>query len=178
MRTHVLDSVDLRILSALQIKGRATNVEIAEYAAITAPPALRRTRTLEEQRVIHGYYAVLDAKKLGYDTCAFIQVRLESQAAPLVREFEALMRDVPNVRECHALSGQRDFLLKCVFRNLADAQHFVTETLLKTGNVASVVTSFCIHVTKNEPDVPLALVEAPPPPSAARKLKLLPLPRT
>ncbi|MEJ1968464.1 MAG: Lrp/AsnC family transcriptional regulator [Rhizomicrobium sp.] len=109
MQTHRLDAVDLRILTALQVKGRATNVEIAEFANLTPPPTLRRIKTLEDHGIIRGYHAVLDARKLGYEVLAFIQIQLGSHTREHLRAFETLMRDSANVRECYALSGQRDF---------------------------------------------------------------------
>ncbi len=178
MRTHAIDTVDLRILHILLTNGRATNVEIAAFANVTAPPTLRRTRTLEDQGIIRGYHAVLDGRKLGFEVMAFIQVRLASQSSDHVRRFEDMMSRLPDVRECHALSGHRDFLLKCIFRDLAASRHFVTDTLLKTDNVASVTTAFCIHVTKDAPGVPLALADVAAPLPARRKLKLPPPPRS
>ncbi len=177
MRMHGIDTIDLQILAALQADGRASNIKIATTANLTAPPTLRRTKTLEENGIIRGYYAVLDGRKLGYNVTAFLQVRLAAQGGTHIQKFEAAMRGFAPVRECYALSGHRDFLLKGVFRDLTASQYFVTDVLLKMDNVEAVTTSHCVHVTKDVPDVPLALVEAPPPPSAARKLRLPPLPR-
>jgi DNA-binding Lrp family transcriptional regulator len=176
MRTHQLDAIDVRILTALQARGRATNIEIAASAQLTAPPTLRRTRTVEEQGVIRRYHAVLDGKKLGFEVAAFIAVRLASQTQDHVRRFEIAMGDLDAVRECHALTGARDYLLKCVFRDLASSQAFVTDTLLRTDNILSVNTLYCIRTSKHEPNIPLELIDASAPPAAARKLRLPPLP--
>jgi len=164
------DAIDLEILRALQIDGRATNVKIAAQASITPPPTLRRTKALEKSGIILGYRAVLDGRKLGYTVLAFIQVRLARQSVECVKPFETLVATLVNVRECYSLSGQHDFLLRCVFRDLSEANHFVAEILLNTQNVDAVTTSFAVRVAKHEPEVPLALVR-PSLPSAVRSQK-------
>jgi len=177
MRAHELDSIDIRILQALQASGRATNVQLAQHAGVTPPPALRRTHALEEQGYIRGYHAVLDAKMLGYAVLAFVFVGLVSQSDRELNAFEERVGSWSKVRECHALSGETDFLLKCVAKDLTDLQAFVTEILLTTPNVETVKTAFVVHISKSEPAVPLDLVQAPPPPAASRKMRLPPLPR-
>jgi DNA-binding Lrp family transcriptional regulator len=157
---HILDTVDIKILSTLQVDGRISNVNLAKRAGISAPPALRRTATLEERGLIKGYRAHLDPKRLGFEVTAFIAVSLASQSQSEVAAFEKVMRDYPKVRECHALSGHKDFLLRGVFHDLTDCNDFVREVLLRTPNVRTINTTFVIARTKNEPTLPLELVEA------------------
>ncbi|MEI9988430.1 MAG: Lrp/AsnC family transcriptional regulator [Rhizomicrobium sp.] len=176
--TPGLDGVDLHILHALQINGRATNVQLAEYAGVTPPPALRRTHLLEERGYIRGYHAVLDAQKLGFAVLAFVSVGLKSQSDREVKAFEKRVQGWSTVRECCALSGETDFLLKCVARDLTELQAFVTRSLLTAPNVETVKTAFAVHVAKNEPTVPLAPLQDAPAPAAPRKLRLPPLPRS
>lgn len=155
MEHHKLDSIDLRILSELQADGRITNVELSRRAKITAPPCLRRMRALEKAGYIRGYHADLDAKHLGYEVSAFVYVGLASQAEADLRRFEDQVRNWPEVRECYMLSGEVDFLLKCVARDLSSFQGFITNTLTAAKNVASVKSSLVIHATKREPGVPV-----------------------
>jgi DNA-binding Lrp family transcriptional regulator len=152
---HKLDSIDLRILSELQANGRITNVELSRRAKITAPPCLRRMRTLEKSGFIKGYHADLDAKSLGFEVMGFVFVGLASQNDHDLKQFEERVRSWPAVRECHMLSGEVDFLLKCVAKDLSGFQTFITETLTAEKNVASVKTALVIHASKNEPGVPL-----------------------
>jgi DNA-binding Lrp family transcriptional regulator len=152
---HKLDSIDLRILSELQSNGRITNVELSRRARITAPPCLRRMRALEKAGFIKGYHAQLDAKSLGFEVTGFVFVGLASQHDADLRHFEERVRAWPQVRECHMLSGEVDFLLKCVSQDLSAFQTFVTETLTAEKNVASVKSSLVIHASKQEPGVPL-----------------------
>ena len=155
MEHHKLDAIDLRILSELQHNGRITNVELSRRAKITAPPCLRRMRALEKAGYIQGYHADLDAKALGFEVTGFVFVGLASQNDADLKHFEERVRAWPQVRECHMLSGEVDFLLKCVATDLSAFQTFITETLTAEKNVASVKTALVIHATKNEPGVPI-----------------------
>jgi len=109
-----LDRIDRRILSDLQEHGRMTNVELAKRAGISAPPCLRRVRALEKSGFIRGYHADLHAEQLGYSVTVFALVGLTSQAEADLKGFEALVGSWPQVRECHMLAGESDFLLKIV----------------------------------------------------------------
>ncbi len=155
MEHHKLDSIDMRILSELQDNGRITNVELSRRAKITAPPCLRRMRALEKAGYIKGYHADLDSKMLGFEVTGFVFVGLNSQADADLKKFEEQVRSWPTVRECHMLSGEVDFLLKVVAKDLSAFQSFITDTLTAAKNVASVKSSLVIHPTKREPGVPL-----------------------
>lgn len=155
MERHKLDSIDLRILSELQSHGRITNVELSRRAKITAPPCLRRMRALEKAGYIKGYHAELDGKSLGYEVMGFAFVGLSSQAETDLRGFEQQVKGWPEVRECHMLSGEVDFLLKCVARDLSSFQSFVTGTLTAARNVASVKTALVIRASKCEAGYPI-----------------------
>jgi|SRR5580658_3890650 DNA-binding Lrp family transcriptional regulator len=155
MERHKLDSIDLRILSELQTNGRITNVELSRRAKITAPPCLRRMRALEKAGYIKGYHADLDGKALGYEVSGFAFVGLASQAEADLKRFEEQVRAWPQVRECVMLSGEVDYLLKCVAENLSAFQSFITDTLTAAKNVASVKTALVIRSSKHEPGVPV-----------------------
>jgi len=154
-----LDSIDLRILAELQADGRITNVELSRRAKITAPPCLRRMRALEKAGFIQAYHAELNAKALGFSVTGFVFVGLASQKDADLKHFEERMRALPQVRECYMLSGEVDFLLKIVATDLAAFQSFITEVLTAERNVASVKSSLMIHVSKNEPGVPVTVPE-------------------
>ncbi|WP_158968951.1 Lrp/AsnC family transcriptional regulator [Chachezhania sediminis] len=154
-----LDPIDRKILSELQADGRMTNVELAKRVGISAPPCLRRVRTLEEQGLIRGYHAEVNARDLGFEVQVFVMVGLESQAQVELAAFEERCRDWPLVRECHMLNGEVDFILKCVAPDLSSFQAFLTDELLTTRNVASVKTSLVIRAAKDEPGVPFEVME-------------------
>ena len=150
-----LDDIDMRLLGELQSQGRITNVELAQRVGLTAPPCLRRVRALEEAGVIRGYHAELDPSKLGFALTVFAMVSLKSQAEDALREFEAAMKELPEVREVHMLNGEIDFILKIVAHDLQGFQEFLTSKLTPAPNVASVKTSLTIRTSKHEPGVPL-----------------------
>ena len=149
-----LDAIDLNILNELQNDGRITNVELARRVGISAPPCLRRVRALEEAGLIRGYRALLDEKRLGFEVVAFAMVNLSSQAENDLKAFEAYVRSQPLVRECWMLSGEIDFILKCVAPNLPAFQSFVTE-LTGAPHVRNVKTSLTLRNSKDEPIVPM-----------------------
>ncbi|SFL12820.1 Lrp/AsnC family transcriptional regulator [Shimia haliotis] len=159
MAGHRLDPIDRKILAELQADGRMTNVELAKRVGISAPPCLRRVRTLEEAGYIRGYHADVDSRELGFEVQVFAMVGLVSQAEADLSAFEERCREWPLVRECHMLNGEVDFILKCVAPDLSTFQTFLTEDLLKADNVASVKTSLVIRGAKDDPGVPFEVLE-------------------
>ena len=154
-----LDPIDRKILAELQADGRMTNVELAKRVGISAPPCLRRVRTLEEAGYIRGYHADVDARELGFEVQVFAMVGLQSQAEADLVAFESRCRAWPLVRECHMLNGEVDFILKCVAPDLSTFQSFLTGQLTSADNVASVKTSLVIRGAKDEPGVPFDVLE-------------------
>jgi DNA-binding Lrp family transcriptional regulator len=157
MPRQKLDAIDRQILVELQADGRMTNVELASRVKITAPPCLRRVRALEKAGYIEGYHADLNAPALGFGLTAFAFVGLSSQAESDLKAFEDEVRSWPQVRSCYMLSGEVDFILRCVARDLPEFQAFITEKLTAAKNVASVKTALAIRRSKNEPGIPLEI---------------------
>lgn len=153
--SYPLDSIDRTILASLQEEGRVTNVELARRAGLTAPPCLRRVRALEEAGVIESYHARLSAPALGYGITVFALVSLKSQAEEDLRAFEAHVAALPEVRECHMLNGEIDFILKVVAHDLQAFQSFLTSHLTTAPTVASVKTSLTIRTSKDDPGIPV-----------------------
>ena len=149
-----LDAIAWKILAELQKNGRITNVELSRRVGISAPPCLRRMRALEEAGIIRGYRALLDEKRLGYDIMVFAMVHLVSQAEADLAAFEEHVRGWPLVRECWMLSGEVDFILKCVAPDLNTFQAFVAE-LTAAPNVRNVKTALTLRRSKDEASVPL-----------------------
>ena len=149
-----LDAIDRRILHELQDDGRITNVELARRVGISAPPCLRRVRALEEAGYIKGYRALLDSKLLGYDITVFALVHLSSQADADLKQFEKFVRAQPLVRECWMLSGEIDFILKCVAPDMAKFQDFVAR-LTAEPHVRNVKTSLTLRNSKDAALVPM-----------------------
>jgi len=159
MPHNKLDPIDRKILAELQADGRMTNVELSQRVGISAPPCLRRVRTLEEIGLIKGYHADVNVKNLGFEVQVFAMVGLHSQAESDLVEFESRVKNWPLVRECHMLNGEIDFILKCVAPDLSTFQDFLTKELTSAPNVASVKTSLVIRCGKDEPGVPFDVLE-------------------
>jgi DNA-binding Lrp family transcriptional regulator len=150
-----LDSTDWRILKELMADGSLTNVALAGKVGLSAPPCLRRVRALEEAGIITGYTALVDERALGFDLTAFALVGLHNQSEPDLRAFENRILGWPIVREAYMLSGESDYILKCVTRDLPAFQDFVLKDLTAVPNVASVKTSLAIRRAKLAPGVPV-----------------------
>jgi DNA-binding Lrp family transcriptional regulator len=149
-----LDSIDWAILKELQADGSITNVELARRVGLSAPPCLRRVRALEKAGIIKSYRAILDPKPLGYEIVCFAMVQLAAQGKQDLAAFEQRIRDWPAVRECWTLSGDIDFILKCVAPNLTAFQTLVLD-LTALPNVRNVRTALSLDLIKDEPLVPI-----------------------
>jgi DNA-binding Lrp family transcriptional regulator len=152
-----LDAIDWRILKELQGDGHMTNVALANRVGLSAPPCLRRVRALEEAGLIAGYTVLLDEPALGFELTAFAMVGLHNQAEAELRAFENLVLGWPLVREAYMLSGESDFMLKCIARDLPTFQEFILEQLTAAPNVASVKTFLTIRRAKRDPGVPITV---------------------
>jgi len=150
-----LDQTDWRILRELQGDGRMTNVALAARVGLSAPPCLRRVRALEEAGLISGYSVLLDEAALGFTLTAYAMVTLHNQAEADLRAFENTVLGWPLVREAYMLSGESDFILKCVAPDLTAFQDFVLNDLTAAANVAGVKTFLTIRRAKREPGVPI-----------------------
>lgn len=153
--TRKLDTTDWRILKELMADGSLTNVALAGKVGLSAPPSLRRVRALEEAGVITGYTALVDEQALGFALTAFALVGLHNQAETDLRAFENRILGWPIVREAYMLSGESDYVLKCVARDLSTFQEFLLKELTAVPNVASVKTSLAIRRAKLAPGVPV-----------------------
>ena len=150
-----LDGIDWKILRELMADGRVTNVTLAQRAGITPPPCLRRVRALEDAGYIRGYRAEIDETMLGYHLIVFVMVTLHNQSETDLRAFENLVLTWPQVRECYMMSGESDYHLKCVSRDMPAFQDFLLRSLTPAPNVASVKTFVSIRKAKDEAGVPV-----------------------
>jgi len=155
MQRVKLDRIDRQILKDLQDQGRITNVELSTRAGISAPPCLRRVRALEEAGYIRGYHADIDPKLMGYHITVFAQVGLNSQAETDLEAFEEQVTQLPEVRECHMLAGETDFLLKIVAKDWESYEEFLTTKLTPAENVNHVKSALSFRSAKQRPGVPI-----------------------
>ncbi|MCZ8182944.1 Lrp/AsnC family transcriptional regulator [Rhabdaerophilum sp. SD176] len=154
LKSLELDAIDWKILGELQADGSLTNVELARRVGLTPPPCLRRVHALREAGFIRGYRAMLDAPQLGFSVVCFAFVHLASQAEGDLAAFAERIRLWPSIRECWTLSGDIDFLLKCVTKDLPSLQVLVGD-LTATPNVRNVRTALALGKLKDEGLVPV-----------------------
>ena len=149
-----LDNIDLKILNELQMNGEITNVKLANKLKISPPSCLRRVKSLKQKNLILGYNAIVNPELLGYKVTVFAYVGLESQAENDLKTFENYISNFPEVRECHMLVGEVDFLLKIVAKDWDDFQFFLTKNLTQAPKVSNVKTSLNIRSVKKLPGIP------------------------
>lgn len=155
MRRIKLDKIDRKILNDLQNEGRMTNVELAKRVGISAPPCLRRVRALEDANYIESYHAYINQKLMGYDVTVYAEIKLKSQSEKDLKAFEKACRDHEEIRECHLLYGDADFLLKIVAQDWEKYEQFLSSTLANGDNVSSIKTMPLVRTTKKLPGVPI-----------------------
>ena len=151
-----VDNFDLRLLAALQDDGRLTNQELAEIAGLSASQCSRRRMRLEEDGVIAGYRAQLASQALGFELIAFIQITLATHSPDNAQKFRALVNRVDEIQEAYALTGDSDYLLKVVLRDLKSLSDIVNNVLMPNQSVAHVRSSIVLDRIKESAKLPLA----------------------
>ncbi|MEO6746916.1 MAG: Lrp/AsnC family transcriptional regulator [Caldimonas sp.] len=150
-----LDAIDRKIVTALQRSGRASNVELAAEVHLSAPQCFRRTRSLEERGVIRGYAAQVDPAALGYGVTAYVSMSIAGDQFGRVREIEREIAAHPQIIECHAVSGDSDYLLKVVAHDLRSLSQFLTDRLMQISGVDDVRSMIALEVIKPSGPVPV-----------------------
>ena len=143
-----LDAFDLKILRALQDDGRLTNQELAEIAGLSASQCSRRRMRLEEEKVIPGYRAELDSEALGFGVIAFIQITLATHSPDNAKKFRALVNRIDDIQEAYSLTGDSDYVLKAVLRDLKSLSDIVNDVLMPHQSVAHVRSSIVLDRLK------------------------------
>lgn len=150
-----IDAFDLRILAALQDDGRLTNQELAAIAGLSASQCSRRRMRLEEDGVISGYHAALSDEALGFELIAFIQITLATHSPDNATKFRSLVNRIDDIQEAYALTGDADYLLKVVLRDLKSLSDIVNNVLMPHQSVAHVRSSIVLDRLKESSRLPL-----------------------
>ena len=150
-----IDDIDRKIIAALQADGKVTVNELAEKVGLSASPCARRVRMLEQAGVIKGYAAIIDQKKVGLPISAFASIRLERQREDALERFSKAVARWPEVVDCYLMTGQRDYLLRIVVRDLEAYEHFLNDKLTRLDGVASIETSFALKQVKRSEVLPI-----------------------
>ncbi|MDO8826661.1 Lrp/AsnC family transcriptional regulator [Methylophaga sp.] len=155
--TEKLDRYDQMILDILQKQGRISNQELAEAINLSPSPTLRRVKQLEENGLIDGYVALLNARKLGLTLMAFIGISMDKHTPERFSGLEEKLASYPEVLECHLITGQTaDYLLKVIVRDMDAYQQFLLQKLTRIEGVTGVHTSFVMKSPINSTALPLS----------------------
>jgi len=144
----LFDDIDREILKILQTDGRISNVELAQRINLSPPATLTRVRRLEEAGFIEGYAALVSRERLGYDMVCFVSVTLSLHQIEQVERFREAVQTMPQVLECHHVTGDYDYLLKIVVKNRRDLERFVMEYLTPIKGIARIHTSLALNAVK------------------------------
>lgn len=150
-----LDELDRTLLRALQEDARVSNAELARRVDLSATGLHKRVRRLEEAGIITGYTAQVDREALGFDMLCFVQVTLQRHEPDAVENFRREVQTMPEVLECHHLTGEFDYLLKIVVRNRKHLEQFILQTLTPVRGMDKIRTSLVLSEIKSSSAVPV-----------------------
>ena len=153
-----LDEIDRRIVQALQADGRISVQELAGKVGLSPSPCARRVRLLEEAGIIEGYVAIVNQEKLGLPVSVFASIKLERQREDELDRFSQAVARWPEVVDCYLMTGQRDYLLRIVVRDLPAYERFLKDKLTRLDGVASIESSFALGQVKRSSALPIAAV--------------------
>lgn len=145
-----MDAIDKKILRTLSRQGRLTNAELAEQVGLSPSPCWTRVKRLEQGGVIKGYAAVLDQAALGLPDTVFIEVMMERHDEAQLQRFEAAVKDIPEILECHLVTGEYDYVIKAAVGGTAGYERLLRDRLYRLPGVRHTRTSFALRSLKQE----------------------------
>ena len=143
--TITLDSVDRQILTILQTDSSLTNVQLSERVGLSPTPCLRRVRRLEKEGYINRYRAEVERSKLGYSIMAFVQITLNTQVESALEVVEQAVRERPEIINCYLVTGDCDYMLQVVVKDLDDYADFMRNQLTKISAIRNIKSSFALE---------------------------------
>ena len=152
--TH-LDRIDRKILTILQQNARITNKELASQLGLSPPPTLERVKKLESSGFITGYAALLDPKKIDLGTVMMVSVSLHQHSQDAIDEFYSAVESLAEVLECYHVTGDDDFMLKVVCKDIVEYERFVREKLAKLNSLGKIKSSVVLSTLKNASQYPI-----------------------
>lgn len=150
-----IDTIDRKILALLQQDAHMTMEKLSEAVGLSPSPCARRVRNLEASGVIKRYVAVVDQEKAGLPVSVFASIRLERQREDELDRFAKAIARWPEIVECYLMTGQRDYLLRIVVKDLPAYEAFLKRTLTRLDGVASIESSFALSQVKHAQALPV-----------------------
>lgn len=151
-----IDKIDRNILRVLQQEGRISFTELGERVGLSTTPCTERVRRLERDGVITGYHARLDPHQLGAGLLVYVEISLAYKSGDIFEEFRAAALRLPNVLECHLVSGDFDYLIKARISEMASYRKLLGNTLLTMPNVRDSKSYIVMEEVKETLNLPLA----------------------
>jgi DNA-binding Lrp family transcriptional regulator len=151
----ILDEKDRILLNQLQKNSQTTIAELARLVTLSPSGVQKRVKRLEENGVIAGYRSIVDRQMVGYELLCFVLVMLQGHDISAVRSFDAAVQQIPEVLECHRMTGSSDYLLKLVARSREHLDNLLMSTLMGLEGVARVETSVVLKEVKETTAIPL-----------------------
>jgi Lrp/AsnC family transcriptional regulator, leucine-responsive regulatory protein len=148
-----LDRIDRSILRELQLDGRLSNAALAERVKLSESACLRRVRALESSGLIRGYVGLVDQTSAGYPDNVFVRITLTSQQQDDLAQFEAAVRQVPEVMECYLMSGDADYLLRVIVADSRDYERVHSQHLTRLPGVDRVHSSFALRTVVKKTEI-------------------------
>jgi Lrp/AsnC family leucine-responsive transcriptional regulator len=155
MAVGKLDLIDHKLLEILQSNGKITNAQLSKEIGLSPAPTLERVKKLENLGIIESYHAQIDREKVGLGVMTFVQVTLSGHRKAITETFVQTIESVPEIIECHHVTGSCDFLLKVIARDIASYQKLIMETINEIEVVASTQTMVILSTFKNTKVLPI-----------------------
>jgi len=156
METNELDRASRQILEALQADARLSTQALAEQVGLSATPVWRRVKEMEERGLIRRHVALLDREKLGLSICVLANVSLVRHSEGAVEQFERLVASQREIIECHAITGEADYVIKVVAADMKAYDAFLQQHIFKLPGVSSVRSNVVLREVKYETALPVA----------------------
>lgn len=152
---HNIDAIDKKILDVLQENGRITNLHLSNLIGLSPAPTLERVRKLEKAKILKSYHAEVDASKLGYDLNVTIQVTLARQIDNAMQKFTSDIQKIDEVTECVQVTGDFDYLLRVVVKDVRGLDMLINEKLSKIEVIGQLKTNVILSTIKSSKKIPL-----------------------
>jgi len=156
MPTFVPDTTDLKILFQLQENAKLTNVELSALVNLSPSPCLARVRALEHAGIISRYVTLLDPAKMGLGISVFIQITLERQVERDLNDFQAAITKYDEVMECYLMTGDFDYLIRVVVRDVKALERFIVDKLTKIPGLVNIKSGLALQQVKYKTAIPLS----------------------
>ena len=155
MNNIELDSYDWRLLKALQANARLTNVALSEQVNLSPSQCSRRLQRLEQSNLIEAYYTQLNANELGYQITAFVNITLDKSIKNSDKEFKEAIEAIPQILECYSVSGEADYWLRIISKNIPTLSIFLGESLANLPCIRDLTSTVVLNRIKHAPCIPL-----------------------